>query len=111
MRGCKVQIPNLRTLGPFYNASVHLSVGGTFSFCKNSNLPSIHNDMLACLCNFCVYFCVKSSDKLLIYLMLDPAIIEVKMETLKTHEFRPWLNFITLSCVRREDGRHTRDQC
>ena len=33
---------------------------------------------------------VKSSDKLLNYLMLDPELIEVKLETLKTHEFHPW---------------------
>ena len=35
--------------------------------------------------------------------MFDPAFIEVKMETLKTHEFHTWWNFITVSCDRRED--------
>ena len=34
------------------------------SFCKNSNLPSIHSNMLARLCNFYMTFFVKSSDKL-----------------------------------------------
>ena len=33
------------------------------SFYENSNLPNIHYDMLACLCNLCVVF-VKLSDKL-----------------------------------------------
>ena len=32
---------------------------------------------------------VKSSDKLLNYLMFVQTLIEVKMETLKTHEFPP----------------------
>ena len=61
------------------------------SFCKNSNLPSISYDMPAHLRNFCLYVVfVNSSDKLLNYLKLDPEFIEVKMETLKTHKFRPW---------------------
>ena len=33
---------------------------------------------------------VKSSDKLLNYLMFSQTLSEVKMETLKTHEFHPW---------------------
>ena len=33
---------------------------------------------------------VKASDKLLNYLMFGQTLIEVKMETLKTHEFHPW---------------------
>ena len=44
----------------------------------------------------------KSSDKLLHYLILRAEFIEVKMETLKTHEFRPRRKFITLSCDRRD---------
>ena len=41
---------------------------------------------------------MKSSDKLLNYLMLGQTLIEVKLEMLKTHEFHPWSNFRTLSC-------------
>ena len=38
------------------------------------------------------YVCsfVKPSDKLLNYLIFYPKFIEVNIETLKTHEFRPW---------------------
>ena len=33
---------------------------------------------------------MKSSDKLLNYLMLVQSLIEVKIELLKNHDFRPW---------------------
>ena len=48
------------------------------------------------------HLCVKSSDKLLHYLMFGQTLFEVKMEMLKTHEFHSWLNlnFVTLSCDR-----------
>ena len=52
---------------------------------------------------FVVY--VKSSDKLLNYLMLVQTLSEVNIEMLKSDDFFPWLHFLTLSCVRREDGR------
>ena len=38
------------------------------------------------------------------------AFIDVKMETLKIHEFHPWCYFVTLSCVLREYGSHACDQ-
>ena len=38
---------------------------------------------------------VKSSDKLLNYLMFGQTFFEVKMEMLKMHGFHPWLNFAT----------------
>ena len=47
---------------------------------------------------------------LLHYLMFGQTSIEVKMETLKTQEFRAWWNLVTLSCDRREDGSHAHDQ-
>ena len=60
------------------------------SFCENANLPSIHcTTCLFVFAFFNVVF-VKSPDKLLHYLILHAEFIEVKMETLKTHEFRPW---------------------
>ena len=49
---------------------------------------------------------VKSSDKLLNYLMFGQPLIEMKMET---HEFQHWRNFLTHSCDRREDGSHVND--
>ena len=52
------------------------------SFCEYSNLPNIHSSKLARLCNCCI---VKSSDKLLNYLMFGRTLIKVKMETLKTN--------------------------
>ena len=54
------------------------------SFCKKSNLPSIHCNLLAHLCNFKLLYVifVKSSDKLLNYLMFAQTLSEVKMETL-----------------------------
>ena len=52
-------------------------------FCEISNLPSIHNEMQL----LCVVF-VKSSNKLLNYLILRAQFIEMKME--KMNEFLPW---------------------
>ena len=46
--------------------NIHNSILISNSFCEDSNLRNIHNDMLDRLPNFCVeFFCVKSSDKLL----------------------------------------------
>ena len=42
---------------------------------------------------------VKSSDKLLHYLMFGQTFFEVKMEMLKMHEFHPWLNFATCHVI------------
>ena len=54
--------------------------------------------------------CVKSSDKLLNYLKFRQTLIEVNIETLKTHEFHPWCNLVALSCDQQEDGSHVHDQ-
>ena len=56
------------------------------NFAKNQN----HCNMLARLCNFYYVVYVKSSDKLLNYLMLVQALTEVKTEMLKNHDFPPW---------------------
>ena len=53
---------------------------------------------------------MKSSDILLNDLIPDPAFVEIKMEPLKTHEFRFFFYFITLSCDRREDGSPAHNQ-
>ena len=72
--------------GPFSNplSQVLLKVPGLFRypwFCQRSLLNSvIHGFVVVQL--LCVVF-VKSSDKLLSYVMLDPEFIEVKMETMK----------------------------
>ena len=34
--------------------------------------------------------------------MFAQTLSEVKMETLSSHDFHPWLNFVTLLCDRRE---------
>ena len=61
------------------------------SFTKNSNLPNIHYDMLARSFVQLLYVVfVKSSDRLLNYLILYPEFIEVKMETVRTLEFCIW---------------------
>ena len=46
--------------------------------------------MLAHCATFVCTFCVKSSEKLLNYLMFGQTLSEMKMETQKTHEFRYW---------------------
>ena len=48
--------------------------------------------------SFYVVF-VKSSEKLLHYLMFGQTLIEMKMETLKTQEFHSWLNFVTFHVI------------
>ena len=50
-------------------------------FRKKSNLSSIHCSMLARLCNLYVVF-LKSSDKLLNYLLFDQTLSEVKMNVI-----------------------------
>ena len=59
------------------------------SFYEILNLPSIHCNMLAHLCNFFYVVFVKSSDKLLNFLVFGQTLCEVKIETLKTHKFHP----------------------
>ena len=47
----KLKVPPQLKVHPQLSFSAHLI---SSSFCENSNLPSNHYDMLACLCNFCI---------------------------------------------------------